>query len=212
MAAIVLAFAGALPASTAQATVLDVRPASGLVRSSPATFAAATTWLYGDSLTVQMRRNLWLRHGLAVDAKWGRSSTPAVNKLMVDLHRAKAIKRMPRVVVMAVGNNDFATPALLATAIARVRNAAKVQNFRLIWVNTYNDNRNPVPTNRIIGGGGPVVRVANWHGLCLAHRQPLTRTSPWLIDGLHVNILGAQQSANLIQRSINAQLAGWVAR
>jgi lysophospholipase L1-like esterase len=159
-----------------------------------------------------MRRNLWLRNGLAVDAKWGRSSTPAVNKLMVDLHRAKAIKRMPRVVVMAVGNNDFATPALLATAIARVRNAASVQNFRLIWVNTYNDNRNPVPTNRIIAAGGPVVRVANWHGLCASHRNLITRKSPWLLDGLHVNILGAQQSANLIQRSINTQLAGWVAR
>jgi lysophospholipase L1-like esterase len=212
IAALLFAFAGFLPANTAKATVLDARPVSGLVRSSPAVFATATTWLYGDSITVQMHRNLWLQHGLAVDAKWGRSSTPAVNKLMIDLHHAKAIHRMPRVVVMAVGNNDFATLAALSTSIARVRNAASVQNFRLIWVNTYNDNRNPVPTNRIIGAGGPAVHVANWHGLCAAHRNLATGTSPWLVDGLHVNLQGAQQSANLIQHSINSQQAAWVAR
>jgi hypothetical protein len=212
IAALLFAFTSSLSAITAQGTVLDVRPANGLVRSSPAVFARATTWLYGDSITVQMWRNVWLKHGLAVDAKWGRSSTPAVNKLMVDLHHAKAIHRMPRVVVMAVGNNDFATLAALRISIARVRNAATVQNFRLIWVNTYNDHRNPVPTNRVIAAGGPVVHVANWHRLCAAHRNLATGTSPWLVDGLHVNILGAQQSANLIQRSINIQLAGWVAR
>jgi lysophospholipase L1-like esterase len=196
-------------ANTAYSTVIDTMPVGGLVRSSPAGFAKATTWLYGDSLTVQMWRNLHLRNGLAVDAKWGRSSAPTVDKLMVDLHRALAIKRMPRVVVLAVGSNDFGTPAALRAAIARVRHAATVQNFRLVWVNTYNEARNPVPTNRIIAAGGPLLHVANWYALCAAHRRPSTGRSPWLVDGLHVNIVGAQQRANLIQRAMTTQLAAW---
>ena len=210
-AALLAAFASVSFANTAQATVMDPKPVGGLVRSSPAVFATATTWLYGDSITVQMWRNLWLRNGLAVDAKWGRSSAPTVDKFMVDLHHAKAINRMPHVVVMAVGSNDFTTPAALSTAIARVRHAATVQNFRLIWVNTYNEKRDPVPTNKIISAGGPLLHVLDWYTLCATHLDPATGTSPWLVDGLHVNILGAQQRANLIQHAINNQLPRWVA-
>jgi lysophospholipase L1-like esterase len=207
-----VALASVLSATPAESTVLDTKPVSGLVRSSPAGFARATTWLYGDSLTVQMHRNLWLKNGLAVDAKWGRSSAPTVDKFMVDLRRATIIKRVPRVVVMAVGSNDFNTPAALSTAIARVRHASTIRNFRLIWVNTYNDVRNPVPTNRVIAAGGPLLHIADWYRLCAAYRRPATGLSPWLVDGLHVNLLGAQQRANLLQRAMNTQLARWVPR
>jgi lysophospholipase L1-like esterase len=207
--ALLLAIASLLSANPAQSTVLDPMPVGGLVRSSPAGFAHATTWLYGDSLTVQMRRNLYLKNGLAVDAKWGRSSAPTVDKFMVDLHHAKVIKRMPRVVVMAVGSNDFGTPAALSAAIARVRHASTIANFRLVWVNTYNEKRNPVPTNRVISSGGPLLHVANWHALSAAHRSPSTGRSPWLVDGLHLNLSGAQQRANLLQRAMNTQLAAW---
>jgi lysophospholipase L1-like esterase len=207
--ALLVAIASLLSANTAQSTVLDPMPVGGLVRSSPAVFATATTWLYGDSLTVQMRRNLYLKNGLAVDAKWGRSSAPTVDKFMVDLHHAKLIRRMPRVVVMAVGSNDFGTPAALSAAIARVRHASTIANFRLVWVNTYNEKRNPVPTNRVISSGGPLLHVANWYALCAAHRSPSTKLSPWLVDGLHLNLAGAQQRANLLQRAMNTQLAAW---
>lgn len=212
MAAILVALSGVLFANPAESTVLDKMPAGGLVRSSPAGFAKATTWLYGDSLTVQMWRNLHLRNGLAVDARWGRSSSPTADKFMVDLRHAVTIKKVPRVVVMAVGSNDFNTPAALRAAIARVRHASTVRNFRLIWVNTYNDVRYPVPTNRIIAAGGPLLHVADWYRLCANHRSPSTGLSPWLVDGLHVNLLGAQQRANLLQRAMNTQLAGWAPR
>lgn len=209
---LLVAISSALSANTAESTVLDPMPVGGLVRTSATGFAKATTWLYGDSLTVQMWRNLHLKTGLAVDAKWGRSSSPTVDKFMVDLRRASAIRRMPRVVVMAVGSNDFNTPTALSTAISRVRHASTVRNFRLIWVNTYNEKRNPVPTNRVIGAGGPLLHIANWHGLCLKYRSPSTGLSPWLVDGLHINLTGAQARTNLLQRAMNTQLAAWVPR
>lgn len=204
-----MALASVLFANPADSTVIDPMPVGGLVRSAPAGFATSTTWLYGDSLTVQMWRNLHLRNGLAVDAKWGRASAPTADKFMVDLRHAVATRTVPRVVVMAVGSNDFNTPAALSSAIARVRHASTIRNFRLIWVNTYNDVRYPVPTNRVIAAGGPLLHVADWYRLCATHRRPSTGLSPWLEDGLHLNLVGAQARANLLQNAMNAQIATW---
>jgi len=192
-----IAAATATPASGAT-IFLDTRPVSSLVRSTPATFATATTWLYGDSITVQAWRNLHVG-ALAVDARWGRASGPTVDKLMADL---SSTRHTPRVVVIATGSNDFANPAALTYAIARARHQSIDRGYRLVWVNVYTDNREMFSVNHIIAAGGPSVHVADWCALLTAHRDPATGLSPWLKDGLHLNLLGAQWWTNLLHRAI----------
>jgi hypothetical protein len=52
--------------------------------------------------------------------------------------------------------------------------------------------------------------LSSW-GIERSDRQGSACVHPWLSDGLHLNILGAQQLSNQNQRAITIQLAMWVA-
>jgi hypothetical protein len=168
----------------------DAIGAARYVRSSAATFHTARTYLYGDSITVQSWAGL-LDLGLAVDGRWGRTVTTAVDLLVAD-----ADLRSPAVVVLAAGTNDLNYPYQVRRQVQRAR-IVLPPTTRLVWVDVY---RSGYPAesaylNDYVAGLAGVEYVA-W--------SSIAATPGYLIDGTHLTCpKGADMRNGLIRRQVN---------
>lgn len=171
------------------------------------TMTTAPVVLYGDSITYQVVDRLRIRHDdLAIDAWWGRSTRMGVDALARDRYFAK---RAPRVVVMALGTNDWQQPEAMASLVRYTRSVLP-RSTRLLWLTTYADTRPGwEQVNREIALV-PGVEVVDWAARNLRARGTAER-SPLLYDGVHLSCAGADAWIRLVEASLRNRVIGALA-
>lgn len=152
--------------------------------------------LYGDSITFQAWRGLAERlPRLGVDAWWGTTTRPTVDRALQD-----AARTPPRTVVLAVGTNDAPDAVAMAAEVRRAR-AGLPAGTRLLWVNVYTERSTAWRDVDLAVASQPGVEVVDWAAANLRARGTAAR-SPLLSDGVHLSCQGAGVWRGLLQRAL----------
>lgn len=166
-------------------------------------WSTADVGLYGDSITTRGKAALatvlsGLGASLAVNYWSGRPSTPAVDALLGKAAELEGLGlSMPRIIVMAVGTNDFAEPMVLGTQIQRVKDAALENNGveHILWTDMHlcrtglplqtqvYDERNTALLNNQIHDAFDVDHIVDWNRWL--NYRGITYPPVYLEDGVH---------------------------
>ncbi|HUR14200.1 MAG TPA: D-glucuronyl C5-epimerase family protein [Mycobacteriales bacterium] len=187
----------AVPAVTASASCgLAERPAPNdkHLRTGDLT---GSVRVYGDSITFQAWRRLAERMpSLGVDAFWGTTTRPTVDRVLADAER-----KAPSVVVLAVGTNDARDPSQMKAEVRRAREELPAST-RLLWMNAYTETSTGWRDVDVAIASQPGVEVVEWAAENVRARGTGAR-SPLLSDGVHLSCQGGGVWVDLVQRALD---------
>lgn len=188
---IVLVVAGAM------VPALSIKPASA---APPPPGVDPRIVVIGDSVILGARGAIVGRlagWSVTFDARESLSTVGAVS--VIDQHRAG----LGSIVVVALGNNDGATPSILSPRVDAVMQALSGAP-RVIWVNLRNF-RDWVPAaNAVLADAAarwPNLEIADWHALATPRPDLVAG------DGIHLGPAGAAAMADLVGRHVDAAAA-----
>lgn len=141
--------------------------------SPEADWTNADAWMFGDSITYGGRPQLTTRviaagGTIAYDAWSARPATPAVDALEDRMNYPGYNK--PKVVIMAVGTNDFIDPTLVTAQVQRAKAICAAAGVELVWVDTF-FRREGYRENDLINCG--------WINAQIHENIPANRIVPW---------------------------------